>query len=83
MKDSLFKSSIVIYGNDRSGLLADVSIAIANMRVPLHALNARETKDKQSVIQVTIGITSLDQLNNIISTFQKISGVISVERSNQ
>ncbi|MBR6607159.1 MAG: bifunctional (p)ppGpp synthetase/guanosine-3',5'-bis(diphosphate) 3'-pyrophosphohydrolase [Oscillospiraceae bacterium] len=83
VKDSLFKSSIVIYGNDRSGLLADVSIAIANMRVPLHALNARETKDKQSVIQVTIGITSLDQLNNIISTFQKISGVISVERSNQ
>ncbi|MDD2956278.1 MAG: bifunctional (p)ppGpp synthetase/guanosine-3',5'-bis(diphosphate) 3'-pyrophosphohydrolase [Oscillospiraceae bacterium] len=83
VKDSVFKSTIEIFASDRSGLLADVSIAIANMRVPLHSLNAREAKDKHTVIQITLGITHLDQLNNIIATFMRIPGVISVERANQ
>ena len=64
-------------------MLADVIIAIANMRIPLHSLSAREAKDHHVVIQITLGITHLEQLNNIISTFQRISGVISVERANQ
>lgn len=82
-KDSLFKSSVEIYANDRSGLLADVSIAIANMRIPLHALNAREARENHVSIQITLGITHLEQLNQIIGTFQKINGVISVQRANQ
>lgn len=83
VKDSVFKSTIEIYGTDRPGLLADVSIAIANMRVPMHSLNAREAKDKHAVIQITLGITHLDQLNNIIAAFMRLPGVISVERVNQ
>ena len=35
------------------------------------------------MIQITLGITHLEQLNNIIGTFQRINGVISVERVNQ
>ena len=83
VRGSVFKSTLEIYAADRSDLLADVSIAIANMRIPLHSLSAREAKDHHVVIQITLGITHLEQLNNIISTFQRISGVISVERANQ
>ena len=83
VRDSVFKSTLEIFAADRSDLLADVSIAIANMRIPLHSLSAREAKDHHVVIQITLGITHLEQLNNIISTFQRISGVISVERTNQ
>ncbi|MCI9406650.1 MAG: bifunctional (p)ppGpp synthetase/guanosine-3',5'-bis(diphosphate) 3'-pyrophosphohydrolase, partial [Oscillospiraceae bacterium] len=83
VKDSIFQSSVEIYAADRGDLLADISIAIANMRIPIHSLSAREAKDNQVVIQITLGITHLEQLNNIIGTFQKIRGVISVERANQ
>ena len=83
VRDSVFKSALEIYAADRSDLLADVSIAIANMRIPLHSLSARETKDHHVMIQITLGITHLEQLNNIIGTFQRINGVISVERVNQ
>ena len=83
VRDSVFKSTLEIFAADRRDLLADVSIAIANMRIPLHSLSAREAKDHHVVIQITLGITHLEQLNNIISTFQRISGVISVERTNQ
>lgn len=63
VRDSVFKSALEIYAADRSDLLADVSIAIANMRIPLHSLSARETKDHHVMIQITLGITHLEQLN--------------------
>ena len=52
----------------------------------------KEMKEKQydlrkfyehAVIQITLGITHLDQLNNIIAAFMRLPGVISVERVNQ
>ncbi len=76
-----FRSTLDIVGTDRNGLLADVSIVLANFRVPLHELNARELKNSNSNIVATIGIQDVEQLNNIISKLEKIDGVISVERS--
>ena len=78
-----FKSTIDIIGSDRQGLLADVSVALSNMRVPIHTLMAREGKDNRSHIQVTIGIGDLEQLRGIMSNLRKIDGVITVQRSNQ
>ncbi len=78
-----FKSTIEIYATDRQGMIADISIALANMHIQMHSLNAREAKDKHVVIQITLGITGLDQLGNIINIFSKIPGVISVERATQ
>ncbi|MEG1778010.1 MAG: TGS domain-containing protein, partial [Angelakisella sp.] len=76
-----FKSTIEIIGSDRQGLIADVSIALSNMRLPIHTLLAREMKDHLSSIQVTIGISDLNELHSIIASLRKISGVVSVERT--
>ncbi len=78
-----FKSTIEIYANDRDGLLVDVSLGLTNLKVPLHSLNARELKDGHTMIQVTIGTKSVEQLNSIIATLKRISGVISIERTYQ
>ncbi|MCI9508266.1 MAG: bifunctional (p)ppGpp synthetase/guanosine-3',5'-bis(diphosphate) 3'-pyrophosphohydrolase [Angelakisella sp.] len=77
-----FKSTIDILGTDRQGLVADVTVALGNMRIPIHTLMAREAKDNHSIIQVTIGISDLEQLRGIMASLKKISGVISVQRSN-
>lgn len=76
-----FRSTLDIVGGNRNGLLADISIVLANFRVPLHELNARELKNSNSNIVVTIGIQDVVQLNNIINKLEKVDGVISVERS--
>lgn len=82
VRGSVFKSTLEIYAADRSDLLADVSIAIANMRIPLHSLSAREAKDHH-VVSNYIGYYPFGTADNIIKHFQRISGVISVERANQ
>jgi len=76
-----FKSAIEIIGSDRQGILADISVALSNMRVPIHALMARQLKDHQSCIQITIAISNVDELNSIISSLKRISGIKSIQRA--
>ena len=78
-----FKSTIDILASDRNSLLADVSITLSNMHVPIHALMAKELKDNQTSIQITLGISDLDQLRTIVANLCKINGVVSVQRSYQ
>lgn len=78
-----YKTTIEIIGNDRSGLLADVSISLSNMRIPIHTLIAKELKDNQTSIQVTIGISDLEQLNLIVANLKKISGISTIQRTGQ
>ena len=79
----LYKSTVDIYGKYRDGLLMDVSIALNNMHVPVYALIAKEQPDDQTSIQITFGITSLDQFRHVSSTLGKISGISQVERTVQ
>ena len=62
-------------------LLADVSVQLANMRVPIHELNARKRKDGNVQMMITVTVTGLDQLNLVIKRIEAIKGVIQVHRS--
>lgn len=76
-----YRCKLDIFAIDRPSLLADISVAIAGFRVPIHELNARELKNGNANIVATIGIGGKEQLNSIIQKLSKINGVISVERS--
>lgn len=76
-----YRSTLDIVATDRNGIHADVSIVLANFRIQIHELNARELKNSNCNIVATIGIQDIEQLNNIIAKLEKIEGVISVERS--
>lgn len=78
-----FKSAIQILSIDRGGLLADITVVLAGMRVMLHSVNARESKGGNCVIDITVGTENLEHLKNIISRLSKIPSVINVERLNQ
>ena len=78
-----FKSSLQILAIDRSGILADITVALASMRVMLHSVNARESKGGNCIIDVTVSTENLDHLKNIITRISKIPDVITVDRLNQ
>lgn len=76
-----FKSTLEIVAEDRSGLLADITQQLFNMRLFIHSLNSRETKDGTAVITATITINGLDHLKSVADRLKNISGIISVRRS--
>lgn len=80
VQKEVFKSTLSMLSTGRQGVLADLSVALNNMRVPIHALNAREIKNGNLEIVVTIAINDVEQLTNIITKLRKINGIISVER---
>jgi GTP pyrophosphokinase len=57
--------------------------AINNMRVPVHSINAREMKDGNSMVTVTVSAESVEHLRSIIGKIEKIPGAFSVERINK
>ena len=77
-----FKSSIDIVTVDRTGMLADISVALSNMHIPIHTINAREMKNTNVMITMTVTTDGLEHLKSIMDKLRKIRGVISVSRSN-
>ncbi len=78
-----FVSTLRVIGLDRDGFLADITTMLYNMHVSLHAVNARPTKDGNSIIIVTLSAENVEHLKNIITHMEKIHGVFSVDRINQ
>ncbi len=76
-----FKSTVEILAHDRAGMIADVTVALANMHLQIHELNARELKDGYVGIHVTIGISGKEHLQNIMNNLTRIDRVVSVTRT--
>ncbi len=76
-----FESTVSILAINRDGIVADLSILLGNLHVPVHAIMARETKDGNCEISITISVESREHLDNVTSRIRKIQGVYSVERS--
>lgn len=75
-----FQSTIEITANSRDRLLADISIAISNMGIPLTSLVAKELKENVAVIQITVELKDVEQLNFMTNKLNLISGVSNVSR---
>ena len=82
-KKESFKSTIDIFTDDRMGALADISVALSNMRVSIHTLMAREVKRGSNVVTVTFTVSDIHQLHYIINNLMKIPGVERIMRSAQ
>lgn len=80
-KKNSYRCRLDIVAVNRESLFVDVSSAIASFHVPVHELNARELKNGNANLVATISIAGKDQLDGIVQKINKISGIISVERS--
>ncbi len=76
-----FKATLHVVARDRQALLADVTTQLASMHVMIHAINAREPKDGQASMTLTVGVSSLDHLQSVIARLSRIEGVYNIERS--
>ena len=75
-----FHASIEIEAIDRIGLVADVSMMLANLRIPIYAMKTRTTAGGVAFITLTFGVTNREHLDNIIAKIRKIKDITSVER---
>lgn len=75
-----YNCDVQIEGPNRDGLLGDVTNVIGDVKVPLIAVNARTTKEKLAVINITVEISDKSQIDMLVKKLYRIPGVFEVHR---
>ncbi len=79
--ESTYRATVDVIAENKTSLLADVMAAIAANHIPVNEMNMHRLKNGNSSLVITIEIGGVEQLSNVMARLQKISGVISVERT--
>ncbi len=75
-----FTATLEIVSLDNVHCIAGVTNQLANMRVPLNAMNVRNTKDGRMQMTVTISVNNAEHLNSVIDRLRKQKNVTSITR---
>ncbi len=71
---------IEVLANDRNGLLGEIVQQVNLTKAKLLGVNAKATKDRIAITELTLEIDSLDSLNKIIREIKKVDSVYEVKR---
>lgn len=74
-----FEASLNIYASYSQKLIADVTLALSDMKVAIVSIKARENGDDM-ILQVVLKCSNIEHLKNIIKNMKKLSGVRDVAR---
>lgn len=77
-----YNATLLLECIDQVGLIAGVSGQLAAMHVMIHSLNTRTVKNGKAVMTVTVTVNGTEHLKNVIGKLEKVTGVLSVGRTN-
>ncbi len=77
---SSFAATLQILAFDRDGLMFDISSAVMNMRIKMTAISARQLRDGNCAIDITVHVESVEHLKSVIAKLAAVNSVFSVER---
>ena len=75
-----YKATLQLTCLSRVGLMADVAMQVANMRVNITSISTHDMKDGRAIVELTVNVSGIDHLKKLISRIEKVDGVLSVER---
>ena len=78
--NSMYEAQITLYVENRLGIVADISVALSDMRVFLLQINTANGEGDSSVISLKISCKNVDHYNSIVSRLRSISGVNDITR---
>lgn len=70
-----------IYSEDRTGVLADITATVSNVKTNILDAEARTLEDGFGLIEITVEIEDTAHLDKIVDHLKQIKGVRDVERS--
>ena len=75
-----YNVEIEVLANDRGGLLRDVIKQIENTKAKLMGVNTRTTKNGIAIINVSVEVENISELNRLINLFRAVESVYEVNR---
>ncbi|WMC92172.1 RelA/SpoT family protein [Kineothrix sp. MB12-C1] len=81
MASEKYIAEIMIYANNRSGLLADISRSLTEKNVDILSMNTRTSKQGLVTMSMSFEIRSREELNRIIDKIRSVESIIDIERT--
>nr|MBE6544774.1 bifunctional (p)ppGpp synthetase/guanosine-3',5'-bis(diphosphate) 3'-pyrophosphohydrolase [Oscillospiraceae bacterium] len=79
-KSSTYEALIQIGAEDGIGVLAGISMALADMKVSISQINTQPNKEGDMVINLVVGCRNVSHYDSIVSRLRSVPKVISVRR---
>ena len=76
-----YNADICIIGNDRKGMLSDISRVCEDMDIHLSGVNAKSGKDGSLTMTITLSISSTQEMQKVLRNLRNIEGVLHVYRA--
>jgi GTP pyrophosphokinase len=76
----IYEAHLQILAEDKIGVLASISMALADMKVSISQINTQPQKNGDVAINIHVGCKSTSHYEAIVSRLRSISSVISVTR---
>lgn len=81
-KEEIQSVRILATTENRTGMLAGITNAIAEIKTGIRDVHAKVSKDDKGLIEVTVEVFDKKHLDRVISSIGNVPGVIDVERVN-
>src|SRR5579885_3005515 len=81
-----FPVKMLVYTQDRPGMLNQLTSVLANEQTNIRSLEARSDDERASdgaIVDMTVEVKDTRQLERVVSSMRRISGVRDIERVNQ
>ena len=76
----MYEAQLSIYVFDRLGIVADISVALSEMKVFLLQINTTRSGTDKSVVNIKISCKNVEHYRSIVSRLKSINGVEDVSR---
>ncbi len=75
-----YEAMLQIIAEDGIGVIAGISIALADMKVSISQINSQVTKNGDMAINIVVGCKNISHYDSIVSRLRSVPKVISVSR---
>ncbi|MDO4523041.1 MAG: bifunctional (p)ppGpp synthetase/guanosine-3',5'-bis(diphosphate) 3'-pyrophosphohydrolase [Eubacteriales bacterium] len=76
-----FLAEIKIFGNNRTGLLVDITKIFTERKIDMIGVNSRTSKQGTATIALTFEIESRAELDSLIAKLRQVESVLDIERT--
>ena len=75
-----YEALIQITAEDGIGVLAGISVALADMKVSISQINTQQSKDGDMTINIVVGCRNVSHYESIVSRLRSLPKIVSVRR---
>ena len=79
-RSSVYEALIQISADDEIGVLAGISVALADMKVSISQINTQQNKDGDMIINIVVGCRNVSHYESIVSRLRSLPKILSVRR---